>query len=111
MPMISLKCPCEIPQNVLKELSAAAAEGIGKPEKYVMAVGSHTDVLLGGADCPAAFVDVRSIGGLTPEVNRRLSKKICTILESSLHIPPDHVYITFMPYESAAWGCNGTTFG
>jgi phenylpyruvate tautomerase len=111
MPMINLNCSCEIPQGLLKNLSSVVAETIGKPEQYVMAIGSHAVVMMGGTDDPSAFVDVRSIGGLSPDVNRTLSKKICSLLEKELHIPARRIYITFIPFSADAWGWNGSTFG
>ena len=111
MPMINLKCSCAIPQGLLKELSSTVAEAVGKPEQYVMAVGSHADVMMSGTTEPAAFVDVRSIGGLSPDVNRNLSRKICSLLTKELRIPSDRIYITFVSFSADAWGWNGSTFG
>ncbi len=111
MPMINVKCSCDIPQPVLKELSSIAADIIGKPLQYVMAAGSRTDIILAGSAEPAAFVEVKSIGGLTSEVNRNLSQKICALLEKELHIPAERTYITFQSFTADSWGWNGSTFG
>lgn len=111
MPMINVKCSCDIPQSVLKELSAITAETIGKPLQYVMAAGNHADVILAGSAEPAAFVEVKSIGGLTSEVNKILSQKICTLLENKLYIPAARTYITFQSFAADSWGWNGSTFG
>ncbi len=111
MPMICVKCRSEVPQSVLKELSSIVAEAVGKPEQYVMAVGSRADVLMAGSAEPAAFVEVRSIGGLLPKVNRELSEKICMSLETKLHIPSGRIYITFQSFTADSWGWNGSTFG
>lgn len=49
-------------------LSRIVAAATGKPEAYVQAIVADCDstvMLHGGAEGPAAFVDVRSIGGLT----------------------------------------------
>ena len=108
--MISVKCPYDIPQSVLKKLSSIIAETIGKPEQYVMAVASHANVMMSGSTDAAAFVEVQSIGGLSPEINRNLSGKICGLLQDNLHIPAGRIYITFQPFTADAWGCNGSTF-
>jgi phenylpyruvate tautomerase len=111
MPMINVKCSYDIPESVLKRLSSIAAETIGKPEQYVMTAGSHAYVMMSGSTEPAAFVEVKSIGGLSPEVNRALSKKICELLETELQIPAERIYITFQSFTADSWGWNSSTFG
>ncbi len=111
MPMINLNCSCPIPDTLLKNLSSIVAETIGKPEQYVMAVGSHADVMMGGTSDPAVYVDIKSIGGLSSKVNKDLSKKICTLLFSVLKIPAERVYITFTSFSGDSWGWNNSTFG
>ena len=59
----------------------------------------------------AAFVDVRSVGGLTDDVNRKLSQKVCKLLNGSLGVPENRVYLNFTDVEAANWGWNGSTFG
>jgi phenylpyruvate tautomerase len=59
----------------------------------------------------AAFCDIRSIGGLEGEVNRRLSRRICDVLQTSLGIAPDRVYLNFSNVSAADWGWSGRTFG
>lgn len=68
-------------------------------------------ILRGGAPGPAAFVEVRSIGGLTPAVNRELSAKLCTILAESLGIPGERVYLNMLDVAPGDWGHDGVTFG
>jgi hypothetical protein len=46
---------------------------------------------MSGSPGDAAFVDVRSIGGLTRVVNRKLSQKVCQLLHDSLGIPPNRI--------------------
>jgi phenylpyruvate tautomerase len=56
-------------------------------------------------------VDLRSIGGLSDEVNRKLSQQVCKLLKDSLGISPDRVYLNFTDVEAPNWGWNGSTFG
>jgi phenylpyruvate tautomerase PptA (4-oxalocrotonate tautomerase family) len=56
-------------------------------------------------------VDIRSIGGLSDDVNRQLSQKICKLLKESLGVPPDRVYLNFTDVRPGNWGWNGDTFG
>jgi hypothetical protein len=49
----------------------------------MVAVGQAA-MLMSGRPGAATFVDVRSIGGLTNDVNRKLSQKLCKLLKESL---------------------------
>lgn len=111
MPMLSLKCSREVPEELLKELSSAVADGIGKPEKYVMVVAEKVDLAMSGMPGDAACGEVRSIGGLNQAVNRKLTMNICTLLSDRLGIPADRIYITFQSVPADHWGWNGSTFG
>ena len=59
----------------------------------------------------AAFVEVRSIGGLTGEVNHQLSQKVCQLLHDSLGVPQNRIYLNFTDVQASHWGWNGSTFG
>jgi hypothetical protein len=89
------------------------AEVIGKPEQYVQAIvhqgKDHVSVLHGGAEGPSAFVEVRSIGGLSAKVNRTLSERICALLAEQ-KIPGERVYLNFVDVPATNWGHDGATF-
>ena len=97
--------------EALRRLSAAVAAGTGKSEQVVMADLAPAAMLMAGSDAPAAFVDVRGIGGFDPAMNRRLSGAICEALQAVLAIAPDRIYINFTPYKATDWGWDGGTFG
>ena len=115
MPMINLKTPIEIPehkqQSLLAALSEAVSEITGKPEQYIMVILEKADFMLGGETGMAAFVDVRGIGGISPEINKKLSAKICEILEERIAVSPNRVYLNFTDIPASNWGFNGSTFG
>ncbi len=115
MPLLKLETTVALPPAqrgpLLKRLSSLAAEIIGKPEQYVMVLLTETDILMGAESGPAAFVDLRSIGGLDADKNRKLTEAICDVLESDLHISPERTYVTFTDISAAHWGWNGATFG
>lgn len=93
-------------------LSRTCAETIGKPERYVMAVVHEGSTMLqGGAPGPAAFVEVRSIGGLTPQVNKALSARICKLLAETLEIPGNRVNLNLIDVPGESWGFDGSTYG
>ena len=98
-------------KTLLASLSKTVAETIGKPEQYVMVAIGQAAMLMSGNPGAAAFVDVRSIGGLTNDVNRKLSQKVCKLLNDSLGVPEDRVYLNFTNVEPSNWGWKGSTFG
>jgi len=94
------------------ELSRLCAETIGKPEQYVQAaVVDGVAMVHAGAPGPAAFVDVRSIGGLSPKVCQALAEKVCALLEREVGVPGARVYLNFTDVAAAKWGHDGGTFG
>jgi len=98
-------------QALLASLSKTVAETIGKPQQYVMVAASQAAMQMSGSPGDAAFVDVRSIGGLTDDVNRKLSQKVSQLLHDSLGIPPNRIYLNFTDVQARHWGWNGSTFG
>ncbi|XP_077213437.1 uncharacterized protein LOC143848384 isoform X1 [Tasmannia lanceolata] len=82
--------------SVLSEATKSVSKILGKPEAYVMIVlkGSVT-MSFGGTEQPTAFGELVSIGGLNPDVNKKLSAAIATILETNLSIPKSRFFIKF----------------
>ena len=115
MPLLKLETTLPLPEEkgkpLLAALSKAVASVIGKPEQYVMVTASQSAMVMSGKPGDAAFVDVRSIGGLNGDTNRKLSQQICKLLKDSLGIPSDRVYLNFTDVEAGNWGWNGSTFG
>lgn len=114
MPLIKLEvlnASDEQCNNLLPKLSKMLAEITGKPEKYFMVTISKITLMMAGKPGPAAFADIRGIGGWTPAVNKKVSQALCTLLKENLQIPPDRVYMTFTDVPAANWGFNGGTFG
>lgn len=115
MPLLKLETTVALSDEkkkaLLASLSKIVAGTIGKPEQYVMVVVSPTVILMSGKPGDAAFVDIRSIGGLNDNVNRQLSQKIGSLLNESLGVPPDRIYLTFTDVAPGNWGWNGDTFG
>ena len=97
-------------KSLLASLSKILADTTGKPEQYVMVTVSQSAMLMSGSPGDAAFVDVRGIGGLDGDVNRKLSQKICNALNEALGVPPNRIYLNFTDMDAANWGWNGNTF-
>src|SRR5260370_28442495 len=115
MPLLKLETTVPLTEEkeklLLAALSKAMAGTIGKPEQYVMITVSQSAMLMSGQAADAAFVDIRSIGGLNGEINRKLSQQICKLLKDSLGISPERVYLNFTDFEAGNSGWNGSTFG
>lgn len=115
MPLLKLETNAPLDeeqrQPLLAALSKTVSEIVGKPEQYVMVTFHPGTALMSGKADHAAFVDVRSIGGLGGSVTRELSQKICAVLNERLGLSPDRVYLNFTDVPAANWGWNGNTFG
>ena len=115
MPLLKLEITASLSDDKRKALLAAlsriVAETVGKPEDYVMVTVSQAAILMSGKPGEAAFVDLRSIGGLSHEVNRQLSQKLCRLLNESLEVPQSRIYLNFTEVAASNWGWKGDTFG
>src|SRR5580658_10421728 len=99
MPLLKLETTVVLSEDkqqaLLASLSQTVAETIGKPQQYVMVTASQAAMQMSGNPGNAAIVDVRSIGGLTGDMNRKLSQKVCKLLNDSLGVPPNRIYLNF----------------
>lgn len=115
MPLLKLETTVGLSEEkrktLLTALSKMVAETVGKPEEYVMVTVNPAAILMSGKPGEAAFVDIRSIGGLSSGVNAKLSHGICHLLEQLLGIPQNRVYLNFTDVEAGDWGWKGSTFG
>ena len=115
MPLLKLETTVALTdekrKTILASLSRILAETTGKPEQYVMVTVSQTAMLMSGKPGDAAFADIRGIGGLSGDVNRQLSQKVCRVLNESLGVPPSRIYLNFTEVEAGNWGWQGNTFG
>ena len=96
---------------ILSEASKTVAKLIGKPEAYVMVVlKGSVPMSFGGTEQPTAYGELVSIGGLNPDVNKKLSAAIASILEAKLTIPKSRFFHKFYDTKGSNFGWNGSTF-
>ncbi|KAJ3688297.1 hypothetical protein LUZ61_017461 [Rhynchospora tenuis] len=96
---------------ILSELSKTVASIIGKPEAYVMVVlKGSVPMSFGGTELPTAYGELVSIGGLSPDVNKKLSGSVAAILESKLSVPKNRYFLKFYDSKGSNFGWNGSTF-
>ena len=112
MPLINIRTnisDVQAPDALLKRLSAALATSTGKSESYVMTLlDSGVAMTFAGSEEPCAYVEIKSIGALTPSA---MSDQFCELIKTSLGISKDRIYIEFDDVNAANWGWNGRTFG
>jgi len=115
MPLIKLLVSTSVPEatknKVLTAMSAIIVKATGKPPAYTMATIEEGRIVMGGKNDPAAYADVRGIGGFTPAVNKQISKEVCELLKKELGIKAENTYLTFTEVAASNWGWNGGTFG
>ncbi len=115
MPLLKLETSVALSDDkrkgLLASLSIAVAAATGKPEQYVMVTISQAAMVMSGKAGDTAFVDIRGIGGLGGDANRKLSQLVCKLITGSLGIPGDRIYLNFTDVPAGNWGWNGSTFG
>lgn len=60
-------------------------------------------IAFGGTEQPAAFGELVSIGGLTPDVNKKLSAAISDILETKLSVPKNRFFLKFFDSKASSF--------
>ena len=92
-----------------KDISKMIAVLTGKPENYVMTmIQRDNKMTFAGSDEPCCFINVKSIGSLTPS---SMSKSLCELIASNTNIKTNRIYIEFIDVKASNWGFNGSTFG
>jgi phenylpyruvate tautomerase PptA (4-oxalocrotonate tautomerase family) len=95
---------------LLRRASAAVAGMLGKPERYVMVILEHNPNMLFAADpAPLAYLELKSIG-LPADRSAEFSAELCRLLEDSLEVPAERVYIELADAPRRLWGWNRGTF-
>ena len=116
MPLIRLQTSAALDDGqtaeLMRDLSAAVAGALGKPESYMMVVvDGGASMLFAAADAPAAFADVRSVGGISPDQARAISARVSEILSQKAGVSADRTYLNFTGVPGAMWGFGTRTFG
>jgi phenylpyruvate tautomerase PptA (4-oxalocrotonate tautomerase family) len=94
----------------MKILSETVAEGLAKPESYVMVSVQHNpDMLFAGTQQPLAYCQLKSLG-LVETQTAILSELLCTCIHQLYVIEPSRIYIEFSSPARSMWGWNKKTF-
>ncbi|MCC6521305.1 MAG: hypothetical protein IT373_01465 [Polyangiaceae bacterium] len=116
MPLIRIETSPPLEAATARALAArmsrVAAETLGKPEHYVMVVvKGATYIHMSGQAGPAAFVDVRSIGGLNDAATDALCRELAAALGELAAIPAERVFSTYTEVEARSWGHGSDVLG
>lgn len=114
MPFVRLETDAEtVPENekaIARRLSEIVSEETCKPARYVMVSITRSAMMMPGGRGPAAFVEVKSIGGLDSAVNGRVAASVTEALSAALDLSPDRIYVTFTDVPGENWAWRGETF-
>ncbi|GMT19028.1 hypothetical protein PFISCL1PPCAC_10325 [Pristionchus fissidentatus] len=117
MPVFTLhtNIPSEkISDTFISELSSTLAELLHKPESYVAVhvVGDQKISFGGDSKAPAGSAILKSIGSLgTSKLNNDIAGVLHPLLEKSLGIKQNRLYIEYINLAASAVSHNGQTFG
>jgi phenylpyruvate tautomerase len=116
MPLIKIQSsvsPSEATvKSLLTRLSGSLAKHLGKPESYVMtAFESDATMTFGGTFDPACYVEIKSIGSMSPDQTKAMSRDFCNQISDELAVPVNRIYLEFADAKGYMWGWNGSTFG
>ena len=115
MPLLTLRTSVPVAEDAIDELmlelSAAVAQALGKPERYVMVTLDSGPAAMAGSLAPSALATISSIGALGSGPNGRVAARICAILKERLELPGERVYVTFTDVPASHWASDGATFG
>ncbi|UBF23867.1 hypothetical protein K9N68_19150 [Kovacikia minuta CCNUW1] len=116
MPLIKVQTSISKPESsqveaLLKNLSASLAKHLGKPESYVMtALESGLSMTFGGTFDPVCYIEVKSVGSMTPTQTKAMSQDFCQQVNQALGVPTNRTYIEFADAKGSMWGWNASTF-
>ena len=114
MPLIQVHLNTTAPAELTEfhnQLSEVVAQGMGKPEDYVMTrVSANESLCFARSKEPAAYVEVKNIGNMEAAQTASLSHEICQAIQQATEVTPERIYIEFSNAERHLWGWNGKTF-
>ncbi len=110
MPLMMIRTSVSLPESKAEEVLKAATKVIadlGRSESHAMVLIEKVYGSMGGKPGPVAFVEFRSMVGLTHEFNHKLSERLTPVLENLLGVPAHNVYINSVAIPENAWGWEG----
>ena len=117
MPLLHIHSSTKsVNEKVIQELHLTGAQilsdELGKSTEFVMVLVNAASSLSFAQDdkTPCAYLEVKNIGGFTPDVTERLSLRLCELVTQKMEIPINRIYIEYQGAERYLWGWSGKTF-
>jgi len=110
MPLMIIRTSAQFSEEKAEELLKAATKVItdlGKPESHAMVLIQKVIGSMGGKPGPVAFVEFKSMVGLTHEFNHKFVEHLTPVLEDLLGITGHNIYINFTTVPETTWGWEG----
>ncbi|KAA8517470.1 hypothetical protein F0562_017763 [Nyssa sinensis] len=70
-------------------------DGEEDEERVMIVLKGSVPIAFGGTEQPAAYAELLSIGGLGPDINKKLSAGIAALLETKLSVPKSRIFLKF----------------
>ncbi|XP_072930935.1 macrophage migration inhibitory factor-like [Epargyreus clarus] len=98
-----------IPKDFVDKIIPVLAKAVRKPEyKFVCAVSSDCVVSFGeDSTLPGAVASLESIGHISPEDNRVVTKELSEFMDRELGIKPERFFISFYDLQAQNIGKGG----
>lgn len=96
---------------LLGRLSRLLSEHTGKDERWVMTrLVPGQAMTFAGTDAPAAYVEVKNLGGFAPDAAVALTAALTETLEDAIGVPPARVYVEMADPPRELFGWKRQTF-
>jgi phenylpyruvate tautomerase PptA (4-oxalocrotonate tautomerase family) len=110
MSLMIIKTSAQFSEEKADELLKAATKvlaDLGRKESHIMILLQRVDGAMAGKPGPVAFVEFRSMVGLTHEFNHKFVEQLTPVLVNMLGITRHNIYINFTTVPETAWGWEG----
>ncbi len=115
MPLLKLQLTEDLSDTKIESMHSGLCEIVSgvfsKPSSYIMIIVEKADISMAGKCGKAAFIELRSIGGITQKNTTAFAELVTRYVTSETGIPVDRIYINFSDIPGSLWGWNGSTFG
>jgi len=100
-----------VKDNLMRSISFNVSEILQKPESYMMIIiEPDVSMTMSILSDPTAFIEVRSVGALTPEDAANLSGKLSEIMGVEAGVGAGRIYVNCFGVPGDMWGFDGRTF-
>ena len=112
MPFIEVKTTEDlsaVAEQLKSELGQAITAIPGKSESWLMVnlIGNQ-QMYFKGSDAPCALFSVSIFGTATDDAYDDLTRRLCTLAEKYLQVPPERTYVRYREVDH--WGYNNFNF-